>query len=217
MESVSSMDARDRDIMSQDFGDQPVRVDAGGISWCHRPRLYWTTWQLLTGPGAAKLNDEEPVTWELTAQQSLDDVLEPGWTKVTPTKPFPTFTTARPSPVPGRKPAGLSFCTESEVARWQSDQHRFPPYQYQEVHCLANRRGELRVASVKEKELILGFPLNYTAPCAGKADRHKPGYNDTRLTLLGNTWSVPVVGWLINQLLSTLGLVTAMSLSLIHI
>ena len=211
MESVSSMDARDRDIMSQDFGDQPVRVDAGGISWCHRPRLYWTTWQLLTGPGAAKLNDEEPVTWELTAQQSLDDVLEPGWTKVTPTKPFPTFTTARPSPVPGRKPAGLSFCTESEVARWQSDQHRFPPYQYQEVHCLANRRGELRVASVKEKELILGFPLNYTAPCAGKADRHKPGYNDTRLTLLGNTWSVPVVGWLINQLLSTLGLATALS------
>ena len=57
----------------------------------------------------------------------------------------------------------------------------------------------------------MGFPFNYTAPCAGKADRKASDYNDTRLTLLGNTWCVCVVAWLLNQLLHPLGLAPELS------
>ena len=131
------------------------------------------------------------------------DCLEPGWCKVE--QAFPTFTTSRPSAVPGRKPAGIRECRAHELARWEADWHRFPPYQYMDRHCVQNRRGEVRVPSVSEREVALGFPLHYTSTCWGKSERKKEGYQDARLTLLGNSWSVPVVGWLLSQLLSKLG------------
>ena len=72
---------------------------------------------------------------------------------------------------------------------------------------MVNRSNVIRVPDVSERELMLGFPLHYTAPCAGKSDRKASWYNDMRLSLLGNTWSVPVVAWFLGQLLGTLGLV----------
>ena len=56
---------------------------------------------------------------------------------------------------------------------------------------------------------MLGFPLNYTAGCFAKQYRRHDSYNDCRLTLLGNTWSVPVVAVLLNQLFSTLGMMSS--------
>ena len=40
------MDEVDKDIMSQSFGDWPWSCDAGTLTWCNRPRLYWVTWEL---------------------------------------------------------------------------------------------------------------------------------------------------------------------------
>ena len=53
MESVASMDDLDRDIMSADFGSTPWWCDAGQLTWCSRPRLYWVTWELLSQAGAS--------------------------------------------------------------------------------------------------------------------------------------------------------------------
>ena len=205
MESVASMDRQDRIIMSEDFGGPPVSIDAGKMTWCHRPRLYWTTWELAAGRGAAVSRGAELEIWELTAEQDVREVLEPGWVKVDCQRAFPTFTTARPSERPGRRPAGLHECQPYELARWQEDLHRFPPYQYIDKHGVINRKNIVRVPSVAEREVILGFPLHYTAPCSGKHDRKGSKYSDTRLTLLGNSWSVPVIAWLLNQLLWPLG------------
>ena len=41
VESVASMDERDRAAMSADLERQPLRVDAAGVSLARRPRLYW--------------------------------------------------------------------------------------------------------------------------------------------------------------------------------
>ncbi|CAK8998288.1 Tyr recombinase domain-containing protein (Fragment) [Durusdinium trenchii] len=60
-------------------------------------------------------------------------------------------------------------------------------------------------------QVLLGFPAHYTAPCAGKSERKSVSYVDTRLTLLGNTWSVPVIAWLLNQMLFPLGLALELS------
>ena len=131
---------------------------------------------------------------------------QPFWSLTLVGERLPTFTTARPSPVPMRKPAGLRGCQEHEVARWKQDRHRFPPYQYKDLQCV-QQRGELRTPNVREREAILGFPVGYTVQCMKKSDHNTLAHEDARLSLLGNSWSVGVVAWLLSQFLVWLGLV----------
>eukprot|EP00438_Fugacium_kawagutii_P024162 Skav223371 [mRNA] locus=scaffold1536:180534:185737:+ [translate_table: standard] len=213
MESVASMDSCDQRHMSSDFGDSPIRLDAGCFTWCNRPRLYWTSWELQQSDVAwvSFVDNDQIAHWELAGAQRIEDVVEPGWVKVCNEQAFPTFTTARPRDHPGRKPAGLAQCDATVVARWKEDLHRFPPYQYLPKHCLINRSNSLRLPSVSEREMMLGFPLGYTSNCLPKTERKGASYNDCRLTLLGNSWSVPCVAWLLNQLLHPLGFCPEMS------
>ena len=125
---------------------------------------------------------------------------------------FPTFTTARPSLKPGRKPAGLTLCPPDAVARWKADAHRFPPYQYRAENCITNAKGDLRVPSAREREVIMGFPLDYTRRCMVKGKEGSSEHNDCRLRLLGNSWSVPVVCVLLYSLLRLLGWMPRLSI-----
>ena len=213
MESVASMDAIDRRHMSTAFGGLPVLCDAGDLTWCRRPRLYWCDWELVESPGFSftSKSPEEPVQLRLEGTQDIGQVLRAGWIKVEPSQRFPTFTTSRPRDQPGRKPAGVQQCSLEELDRWTQDRYRFPPYQYCERHCVVNARNELRVPDVQEREAMLGFPVQYTAPCVGKSLRKAADYNDVRLTLLGNTWSVPVVASLLSQLFSRLGIIPSVN------
>lgn len=211
MESVASMDEVDKDTMSKSFEDLPWRCDAGTLTWCSRPRLYWITWNLQQGDGVVLQEGGKDREVILTAWQDLETVCKPGWIKVDPTRAYPTFTTSRPRERPGHRPAGIQHCADEEIQRWVGDQHRFPPYQYQTKNLLINKKGDLRVPDVEEREFLLGFPVGYTANCLPKGQRKGEAYNDVRLTLLGNTWSVPVVAWLLGQLLSPLGLCPSFS------
>lgn len=208
MESVASMDEDDLHIMSKDFGALPWRCEAGKFLWCNRPRYYWLSWELLEQPGVKLIppESESPGVVELSGFQHLDDVCREGWTKVDPHKPFPTFTTSRPRSHPGRKPAGLHQCNQQELDRWAADSFRFPPYQYTSGNCLVNRAGDLRLPSPEEKEAAMGFPVGYTTQCAPKSQRNCSSYTDIRHTLIGNSWAVPVVAWLLGQLFSVRGL-----------
>ena len=202
------MDACDRQTMSEAFGVEPYACNAGTMTWCQRPRLYWIDWEVQAGDGVELLPSSgvSPAQAVLTAHQPIEDVVRRGWIKVNPDQAFPTFTTSRPQKKPGRKPAGILQCSEADVSRWQDDLHRFPPYQYREMHCLVNKKNSLRVPDINEREVMLGFPLHYTVGCAPKGQRKSASYHDLRLSLLGNTWSVPVVAWFLSQLYSRLGL-----------
>lgn len=208
MESVSSMDIADRTVMSEAFGESPYQCDAGYMTWAHRPRLYWLDWEISADEGVQvePTTDGSPTRLWFTAEQPLELVVKKGWHKVDLNNSFPTFTTARPSEQPGRKPAGIRQCSDLDLARWKADSHRFPPYQYCYHNCVENKKGEVRVLSCEEREIILGFPLDYTASCLPKGKRGSVEWSDTRLTLLGNTWSVPVVAVLLGQLFHPLGL-----------
>jgi hypothetical protein len=46
MESVASMSEESREIMSAGVRGQAFKFDAFGLALCHRPRLYWPTWEL---------------------------------------------------------------------------------------------------------------------------------------------------------------------------
>ena len=209
MESVASMDLSDLHTMSEAINRQGYRIDAAGISLSRRPRIYWVTWEL---NGSEFASVEKPVdeAWSTTGQVTLTcqlnpkHYLEPGW-KMQGEK-LPTFTTSRPQTAPGARPAGLQHCDRASRRRWEENSYCFPPYQYKAENCLANRQGELRTPSIIEREACLGFPIHYTAACRPKSNRQDAAYTDDRLTLLGNTWNVSVVAWLLSQLGSVLGI-----------
>ena len=215
-ENVASMDRADCQTMNDSYDGQPWFIDSAGVSLAHRPRLYWFTWEIMEEEDVeiylgsdGKLPIEGEV--KLHAQVCEQDFLEPGCARVEQ-KPFPTFTTSRPSPFPLRRPAGLRDCEPHELQRWKDDQHRFPPYQYKNCHCVLQRDGTLRPPSVLEREVILGFPAQYTKQCLVKGMHDTPKHTDQRLTLLGNTWSIPVISWLLGQLLMWLGLIPKIQL-----
>ena len=136
------------------------------------------------------------------------EFLEPGWVLQHGSQRLPTFTTSRPSPTPGRRPAGLQQCAVHERQRWKDHDHRFPPYQYRDTNCVYQKgSGNLRIASLLEREvIIMGMPAGYTQHCLPKSQRQEPLYTDMRLSLVGNGWSVPVVAWILGNLTQVLGL-----------
>ena len=48
-----------------------------------------------------------------------------------------------------------------------------------------------------EREALMGFPVGYTAPCVPKAEQQGEKYDDSRLSLIGNSWQVGVIVWLL--------------------
>lgn len=190
------MDASDCGLMNTAYGPEPWLVDASGVSLARRPRLYWFNWDPRPVVGLTEVSmpaHRLPVKGELQLKAALDakDFLEPGWKRIDESGRFPTFTTARPSPTPGRKPAGLALCPSDAVQRWREDQHRFPPYQYRRENCVTNSQSQVRVPSIVEREAILGFPTGYTAKCLPKAEYETERWKDCRLRLPGRfPWSL---------------------------
>eukprot|EP00435_Cladocopium_sp_Y103_P017184 s1936_g4.t1 len=208
-ESVQSMDNQDRSVMSESFGSQSWAIDSSGVSLARRPRLYWLTWELTEGDGVhIELPPDQ--SWEAMGRVQLKGKVEcekylvPGWKRLGP-EALPTFTTSRPRSHPGRRPAGLDTLNPSEKTQWEEDSFRFPPYQYQICHQVG-RGQEHRLVNVEEREVILGFPRHYTVQCLPKSKQGTVEHQDLRLTLLGNTWNVTVITWLLSQLGAKLGI-----------
>ena len=197
MESVASM-------------SQPFRIDSAGISLCHRPRLYWMDWDLCQGEGVTISTPEQGNEWrgcgtvELSASVKEEAFLEQGWS-VTEGFRLNTFTTSRPRDQPGYWTAGLDRCAAHERKRWEEDQYRFPPYQYRDHNLLWTRKGAARRPNVREREAIMCIPVGYTRPCLPKAEQTGAKWEDTRLSLIGNSWHVGVVAWLLEQVLGPWG------------
>ena len=215
MESVLSMDDSDRETMSREVELQPWSIDAVGVSLARRPRLYWITWELQEGEGVMihPPRTEDFVDFgivDLQADVNEQHYLKKGWSR-TQQVALPTFTTSRPRSEAGPRPAGLKNCLPHELQRWQQDKHRFPPYQYKDMFLVVNGAGEQRLVDVEERETIMGFPIGYTSQCVNKSQAKGEAYNDQRLTLLGNSWNVTVVTWLLAQLLHSLGLTDSCS------
>ena len=214
-ESVMSMDEKDRKVMTASFGDTPVSIDASGVSLARRPRLYWCNWELLPGRGVvlqppigSGSSQYRPV--ELQAQVKPERFLREGCQRTSST-PLPTFTTSRPRDSPGRRPAGLDLLSEDERRAWEQDRYRFPPYQYQQKNLIKEPGGNLRLPDIVEREVIMGFPMNYTFQCMSKQFHGTEAHLDERKTLVGNTWNVTVVTWLLSQLGGQLGLCSFLS------
>eukprot|EP00435_Cladocopium_sp_Y103_P048031 s1613_g14.t1 len=214
-ENVASMDAEDCVHMNDGYDSAPWFIDAAGIGLAHRPRLYWIDWEVHEEEGVTILYGSDgklPIVGEIQLKADVRHhaFLEKG-VKLPERGKLPTFTTARPSARPLRKPAGLNQCQSHELDRWREDRHRFPPYQYLDVNCV-QVQGTFRPPNVEEREAIMGFPFGYTRQCLKKSEHGSKHHEDCRLTLIGNSWSVGVVAWLLKGLLSPLGLIEQIDL-----
>ncbi|CAE7703138.1 Tnks2 [Symbiodinium sp. CCMP2592] len=212
-ESVFSMSPDDRSALTLQAGVLPYMIPASGISPCRRDRLYWFDWGL-TGSDQVRLyppsNSHSSSYGEVHFHVELDakGVLEPGWQFHHSTDKFHTFTSAQSSDQPRVKPAGLERCNSEELARWTADRHRFPPYQYQDRNLLWHTKHPPRPASASERERAMGYPVGYTLNSMpkGEAKQNKTVHDNIRLSLLGNSWNVAVIGFLLIHVLAPLEL-----------
>ena len=218
-ESVATMDEQDRVVYTRQADVIPCRICASQISPCRRDRLYWFDWTLEHEAGVYLYPPQsgDPKGFGQLKFDSLPEwvgVLEPGWNMHSQATHLTTFTTSQPSTQPRSQPAGIHKCDEETLNRWRSDRFRFPPYQYKPQHLVWRPKGGGRVPSIAERERALGFPIGYTAHTGPKEQiKSQPQqHEDKRLSLLGNTWSVAVVAFLMLQLLRPLKLCLLVSL-----
>lgn len=218
MESVASMSPEDRSHYSKGINLLPYLVDSKTVSLCKRPRLWWFDWVVQEREDVTVFN---PTTTDpcdygkiiFTATVASKGLLIPGWTMACPEGHFNTFTTAQPKTQPGFKPAGLASCSATDLAKWREDRFRFPPYTYKYANGVCHRKKGWRPLLIQEKEVIMGFPKDFTLHASPKTVRKSQSTHadDVRMTLIGNSWNVAVVSLLLHDLLVSLKLISPIS------
>ena len=203
VENVLSMDAEAREEISQQLGVEPLALCPSDVLPYNRPRLAWVSSAVEAGEGVT-LERQSGYTRVHMAAEPVPDAawVDPGWRRCCPEEKLPTFMKAISRQRPPPKPAGISRCEPEALQRWASDAYRFPPYQYRRKFLLINDDRDLRYPSAAERERLLGFGEGHTifALAAGKAKEDPTGYNDKRLSVLGDSFSMLSFGWVISQL-----------------
>ena len=129
---------------------------------------------------------------------------------------LPTFTRAIPRSQPAWKAPGLERAGPETLARYGTDGFRFPPYTYEEVHCLVrsdapdehSRRASARVCRAVEREVLMGFKPHHTRALLGRSARTRQDswWDDSlRCAALGNAYHTLSVATLLGLVLFEVG------------
>ena len=192
-ENVASMDESAEGEITSALGVKPWRLDSADAVPIHRPRLCWTNAQLEAMEGAWY---QEKARWvEISLWHDyphLDQWLEPGaeWPGYYDGAILPTCMKSIRRHRPPPRPAGLQRVSNDGKLRWQADEYRFPPYQYDDRFVIwVNQRW--RLISAVERELLHGLGYNHTCLCwnAGDIKRDPKGFEDMRKTLIGDSFN----------------------------
>ena len=194
-ENVASMKKEECKKISDYLRLHPYHFDCGDAVPMNRARLCWTT-ERIEGCMEGLTFDPKEYWVSVTAiadYPEVDQWITPGaeWPGFYQGILLPTAMKAikrkRPPPVP----AGIRRCDSDTLARWESDQFRFPPYHYME-RFLFWKSDKWRLANASEKEILLGYGAGHTELCfsASKIKESSTSYEDERLSLLGDSFSV---------------------------
>ena len=195
VENVASMPKEECERISNVLETWPYHFDPVQAVPMHRPRLCWTSERIETA--LTDIQCYQGRYWtEVTAEAPyppLEDWISPGWIWDGQEKGI-SLPTALKSIVrwrPPPKPAGLSRCDGDTQARWIADEYRFPPYHYLERY-LFWKDDKWRLCNSSEKELLLGYGFGHTELCYSASDikRSKVAWEDERLSLLGDSFSI---------------------------
>ena len=205
VENVFSMTPENRVTFNDVLGIKPYLVDAINFTYCRRPRLYWCSWDLSTH--FASIIDRGDF-WEVYVKCKKPPAqfwVDQGsfWD---PNQGFvPTLTRALPSANPPRSPAGIATASQKAIERWTADQHCFQVYQYEDFAMLQNEDGSRRLPSQTERELLMGFDKDYTSAAVSEKQGPRTVFVTTA-QLIGNSFCVPVIAFLVSELLLALEL-----------
>ena len=203
IENVASMDVPARDQISETLDVEPIMVCPSDCLPYNRPRLAWVSAELESSAGVTMERREGFTRVHMEGQGVEDaDWVDEGWFRVDPGCHLPTFMKSIPRWSPPPAPAGIRRCSETDLTRWRSDDFRFPPYQYQKRYLFQNSSGDLRYASIEERQRLLGFGHNHVkyAFSASKAKASPQEYVDKQYSLLGDTFSMVSFAWIVSQL-----------------
>ena len=139
VENVLSMDASAREEISHHLQVEPLALCPSDVLPYNRPRLAWVSAEVHGGSGVALEQQPGYTRVRMSAAGVADSAwIEPGWHRVTPEVPLPTFMKAIKRQRPPPQPVGISRCEPAAIDRWESDAYKFPPYQYRRQYLLKN-------------------------------------------------------------------------------
>ncbi|CAK0791346.1 unnamed protein product, partial [Prorocentrum cordatum] len=174
-QNVASMAESDVIHLNRLFERVHLEIEAGGVGWVKRPRLYWASWDLLPSYEAEAImvvaKDSSarracrvalkaarpPLEERLPAGASCPGAAEG--------EPLPTFVrwTLRSQPRP--RPAGIGECSAAELARWEEAGFAAPPYQFRDKWCTHWPDGRITPPDAGAREKLMGFAEGHAAPC----------------------------------------------------
>ena len=121
------------------------------------------------------------------------------------TGPFATY---MPAPIltQPRRADGLDSCEADAVARWKASGFAGPPCQHRRQNSVIDAKG-VRVLNAMEREARLGFAPDHTAAAFRKNEKEMNGLEkeSIRCSLLGLSFSCPIVAYLVGQWLHRVG------------
>ena len=203
VENVFSMTQDNRVRFTETLECKPTMIDASYFSWCHRPRLFWASWEIVPCESEAMLDRGDYLEWIFPAvRPNPPDWLDDGcsWE---PLKLLPTLTRSLPRKKPPLRPAGFNSATSEAIRRWTEDKFRFQVYQYEEENLVLDG-SQLRTPSVSEREVLMGFDRGYVSKALPPKLSSSEAF-DIGACMLGNTFNVHVVVMLTHSLLGHFG------------
>lgn len=123
----------------------------------------------------------------------VDQWITPGWTwePLEEETVFPTCMKAIRRRAPPPAPAGISRCDEDCIARWVSEDFKYPPYQFKGQYILW-KGSTWRLLNGGEREILQGYGCGHTSLCmsASSIKKSLQSYEDLRCSLIGDSFSV---------------------------
>ena len=220
IENVASMDEAARREISTHLRVRPIKLDPADTLPFSRPRLAWCSEELFSMEGLELWEEADYIRAYASAEPvETRQWIKPGWSWAGEAEGvrFPTFMKSIPRAAPPPFPAGLAKCDRATVTRWEASAYRFPPYQYQEKYLLHQPGHAPRLLDSSERELLLGFGPGHTSTCksASDAKRSFTDYEDSRLSLCGDSFAISSFAIIGSQMCASL--VPRMSPALIQL
>ena len=205
IENVKSMDSHgpeSRRAFSRLLNVLPVCSCPSSFCDVRRPRYYWVNWSIWSSPQALVEEDAGRTILKLVGTPPLwASRLDKNTHRPEEFKnPFSTFVQAIKRRKPPHRPAGLNTCSPEAVSRWEGDDYRYPPYQYENKNGVV-QNGKWRTLNSHERCVRLGFDWHHCESAFPKNERrsHPQRFEDVACSLLGNSFCCPIVAWLFGQ------------------
>eukprot|EP00438_Fugacium_kawagutii_P035650 Skav208366 [mRNA] locus=scaffold1964:533664:536637:- [translate_table: standard] len=172
VENVASMDISARDEISSLLGVKPYRVDPRRQVPMSRPRLCWTDVELWAVEDLSIV--DKGSYFELEVESCWPQPrqwLSPGSSQVDEDTIYPTCMKSIRRSVPPPQPAGIGRCDSGTLSRWESEQFKFPPYQFKAGYLIwDDNLGSHRLIDVEEREQLMGLGLRHTEVCLSASE-----------------------------------------------